>query len=109
MASYTGDNHGRWDNCRVRIFKMMSDKTLRILTLMEGLEESVDQRVGKDNLPGGNMQCANRDCSLCKGSGTGPSLWLQPEPPNHIHSEDASTRPFPQWQSPKDCGEANAP
>lgn len=45
MASYTGDTHGRWDNCRLRIFKMMSDKTLRILTLMEGLEESIDQRV----------------------------------------------------------------
>jgi len=47
MASYTGDRHGRWDNCRVRIFKLMSDKTLRMLTLMDGLEESIDQRVGK--------------------------------------------------------------
>ena len=45
MASYTGDRHGRWDNCRVRIFKLTSDKTLRILTLMEGLEESIDQRM----------------------------------------------------------------
>lgn len=26
----------------------MEDKTLRILTLMEGLEESIDQRVGED-------------------------------------------------------------
>lgn len=47
MASYTGDRHGRWDNCRVRIFKLMSDKTLRMLTLMDGLEESIDQRVGE--------------------------------------------------------------
>lgn len=47
MASYTGDIHGRWDNCRLRIFKMMSDRTLRILTLMEELEESIDQRIGK--------------------------------------------------------------
>lgn len=46
-ASYTGDKHGRWDNCRVRIFKIVEDRTLRILTLMEGLEESIDQRVGK--------------------------------------------------------------
>lgn len=46
MASYTGDRHGRWDNCRLRIFKLMEDKTLRILTLMEGNEQSIDQRVG---------------------------------------------------------------
>jgi hypothetical protein len=47
MASYTGDKHGRWDHCRLRIFKTMSDATLRILTLMDGLEESIDQRVGE--------------------------------------------------------------
>lgn len=50
-ASYTGDKHGRWDICRVRIFKLMEDKTLRILTMMEGLEESIDQRVGKSHPP----------------------------------------------------------
>lgn len=51
MASYTGDKYGRWDSCRVRIFKLMADKTLRILTLMEGLDESIDQRVGEYLLP----------------------------------------------------------
>lgn len=47
MASYTGDKEGRWDDCRIRIFQTKSDKTLRILTLMEGTQESIDQRVGK--------------------------------------------------------------
>lgn len=45
-ASYTGDMHGRWDSCRVRVFRDTGDTNmkLRILTVQEGTEESVDQQ-----------------------------------------------------------------
>lgn len=45
-ASYTGDMHGRWDDCRVRIFKDTGDTNLklRILTVQVGAEEAVDQQ-----------------------------------------------------------------
>jgi hypothetical protein len=43
-ASYTGDMHGRWDDCRVRIFKDITETKLRILTVQVGAEESIDQQ-----------------------------------------------------------------
>ncbi|RPA79320.1 hypothetical protein BJ508DRAFT_308424 [Ascobolus immersus RN42] len=44
-ASYTGEMHGRWDDCRVRIFKDITETKLRILTVQVGSEESIDQQI----------------------------------------------------------------
>ena len=36
--------HGRWDDCRVCIFKDITETKLRILTIQVGAEESIDQQ-----------------------------------------------------------------